>query len=931
MDVWAPRWLPLIGIACVTAVPFVVPWLQGHVYGTFDLGHITIPLEEVFARYQRAGHLPTWAPEFHGGFPLLANGIQSFFYAPHALLRMVLPSVWAVNLSLLLHAWLSAAGMWLLLRAHGLTRAAAFAGSVAAGIGGYTIGRITLPHLLFAAAWLPLILWAQTRLFQKPTPRRGLVLATTVAASLFAGHPQIALYTAFAIAITTLAWGSRRSPLLPRRLVVLAGAIGGALLLAAVHLLPTHELLPHSRRGALLTGPEAFDVSYPPGQLLTVFMPKIFGSGETYFGAKNEPELLVFFGISGLFLGGIALFTAATWRSALGRAALGMVLVGALLAGGEFSPFYRALHAHLPVVSRFANPGRALLLVHIGWSVLLALGVNGLFALSRQRQRVLCALFSVATLAGVAWGAWQTLAPELKERATAVLRETWIPSLLPLLAVTALVAVPRVPRRFSLAGLSAVLAVELLRHAVGAQPVVPQAAWKDPPRVLAVVPARNDAPRVFSHQRLQFGNPQIELGVGELVSEQSILRQTFTPQREGLDGLDVHFTWNGRPPQHGTLHLRMTDAAGTILRDAAVPLRVSTNTDDEFVASLDLSGLQGTTGKPLSLVLRTDLPNARAPRVFQYANSDGGDIDPTGELTACTDPEARNCRTLAGTETARGPDLALVLRFHDTPTLLDRELLLPLFGEAAGRHMVRGHLALQLSRVDRYLFEMGERDNFSSGIFADRRQFLDRMSAGTLVAAYGAHERIGNLPDVAEVAAVPVGNTWIRVYRNETALPRVHFAKSAQSLPGFDEVLSVLRRGDVHRETALVERVSLPRDLGKDGNATLTVDEDTPTRFRARTDSTSPELLVVRDVFAPGWSVSVDGMPETVTVVDGVFRGVLLPPGAHAVTFTYHAPALRLGMWISGLSWGVVLLAGVRGLRQPRHAQRTSEASVASP
>ncbi|MEK7556708.1 MAG: hypothetical protein AAB538_01905 [Patescibacteria group bacterium] len=375
-------WAPFVWLVVVPALLFVPMWVSGKVFGTFDLGHMAIALEDLFARYQRAGEIPLWAPEFHGGFPLMANAFQSFFYVPHVVLRAVLPGVLAVNFSLLLHLWLAAFGMYAWLSLYRLPRAAAALGGIIFAMGGYFIGRITLPHLFFPATWIPLVMWAAVSAWRQPSWKRVAVACVTAAGLVFAGHIQMAVYAALMgiiVLVGELSVTAPRTWKMRWRLLLVPLILFG---LTAVHILPAAELVGSSRRAQELEGPEAFDVSYPTQHLLTWFKPSIFGHQAQYRGAKNEPELMTYFGIAGLMLGVVALMRRRTWQESAGRSAIALIVVGFALAGGEYSPIFRWLHEHVWLVARFANPGRAIVFVHVGWSLLAALGAGALMARS---------------------------------------------------------------------------------------------------------------------------------------------------------------------------------------------------------------------------------------------------------------------------------------------------------------------------------------------------------------------------------------------------------------------------------------------------------------------------------------------------------------------------------------------------------------------
>jgi uncharacterized membrane protein YfhO len=72
---------------------------------------------------------------------------------------------------------------------------------------------------------------------------------------------------------------------------------------------------------------------------------------------------------------------------------------------------------------------------------------------------------------------------------------------------------------------------------------------------------------------------------------------------------------------------------------------------------------------------------------------------------------------------------------------------------------------------------------------------------------------------------------------------------------------------------------------------------------------------------AQGWSVVVDGNVKPALTVDYLFRGVVIPEGKHAVVWSYRAPGLREGVWIS-VAIGVILLVLIIASTTRRSAER---------
>lgn len=82
-----------------------------------------------------------------------------------------------------------------------------------------------------------------------------------------------------------------------------------------------------------------------------------------------------------------------------------------------------------------------------------------------------------------------------------------------------------------------------------------------------------------------------------------------------------------------------------------------------------------------------------------------------------------------------------------------------------------------------------------------------------------------------------------------------------------------------------------------------------PTRPRTR-------LLLLADTHVPGWRVFVDSRPARLLRANGVFRAVVVPPGARRVVFVYRPAAFRLGLYVSLLTAALLLAGGIAHARK---------------
>jgi uncharacterized membrane protein YfhO len=89
--------------------------------------------------------------------------------------------------------------------------------------------------------------------------------------------------------------------------------------------------------------------------------------------------------------------------------------------------------------------------------------------------------------------------------------------------------------------------------------------------------------------------------------------------------------------------------------------------------------------------------------------------------------------------------------------------------------------------------------------------------------------------------------------------------------------------------------------------------EDRPERVVAQIATNSAGLLVVTDLFYPGWIAEEGGRRLEILRADGLFRAVALPAGSHRVTFRYRPYSFLVGAGISILALLTVLFLVYQG------------------
>ena len=245
------RWLPGI-LLCLTLGGIFLPLLAGQGLAFRDTAHFYSPSFSWQAAEWRDGSIPLWNDQEGLGSDVVGDGSSSVFY-PGKLLLVALPVPWAsrLNLYILAHLLLAAAGSYRLARSWNLGAAPAFLAASAYSLSGPVLSLHANVPFLVGAAWLPWAIHALDDLLRRG--RRSAIgpLALVLALMVLGGDPQAAYHVGLAGGLYLLMLPRRISGRSRRRgLVLLAGAALLASLLSAIQLLPLLQQSRQSTRAA---------------------------------------------------------------------------------------------------------------------------------------------------------------------------------------------------------------------------------------------------------------------------------------------------------------------------------------------------------------------------------------------------------------------------------------------------------------------------------------------------------------------------------------------------------------------------------------------------------------------------------------------------------------------------------------------------------
>lgn len=280
-----------------------------------DIPSLLYPWRELVIESLKSGRWPLWNPYYFGGMPLLAN-FQSATFSWVNLFYAFLPHIYAWSWGIILQPLLTVFFTFLFLRHLKLNKMAALLGGVIFAFCGFSLMWLEYNVHGQTAMWLPLLLLVVDRVVSFKKIKWVLLGGLILALQVFAGYPQIVLYSLTAVGFYALFrlfedWQKQKSfKSIFKSAFLLVFLVIFGFLLSAVQWLPGYEALRLSVReidpiAALSSG------GFLPWQnLITFFSPDFFGNPATYnfWGQPWYDNFALYVGILPLFLIGLAIF-----------------------------------------------------------------------------------------------------------------------------------------------------------------------------------------------------------------------------------------------------------------------------------------------------------------------------------------------------------------------------------------------------------------------------------------------------------------------------------------------------------------------------------------------------------------------------------------------------------------------------------------------
>ncbi len=181
----------LTGCLCLLVLACFEPALfRAAQFSYRDSADFYYPLYQRVQQEWQAGRWPLWEPEENGGMPLLGNPVAAVLYPGKVL--FALPFEWGARLYVIAHVVLACASMLILLRSWRVSAIGSSLGALAYGFGAPVLSLYCNVVYLVGASWAPLGLCAVDRLVRLKMRRALVELATVLAMQVLGGDPETA-------------------------------------------------------------------------------------------------------------------------------------------------------------------------------------------------------------------------------------------------------------------------------------------------------------------------------------------------------------------------------------------------------------------------------------------------------------------------------------------------------------------------------------------------------------------------------------------------------------------------------------------------------------------------------------------------------------------------------------------------------------------
>ena len=230
--------------------------------------------------------------------------------------------------------------------------------------------------------------------------------------------------------------------------------------------------------------------------------------------------------------------------------------------------------------------------------------------------------------------------------------------------------------------------------------------------------------------------------------------------------------------------------------------------------------------------------------------------------------------------------------------------------------------AVQFLKAQKGLFRVEVAGDWAPNV-GDAFQVQTTGGAGvTLVTEYARFNgqkdllgvRYSVKPAIAKDAGAVYQDAAWKIYENPQAYPRAWLVHDVFVTPTLAEFVKRWNapETDPHRIALLPSRLDAALDsLSEPASEQVWFEQYEANRLDLGVHAGGPALLVVSEVYYPGWTATVNGQPARISRVDGILRGIVVPRGDSQVSLRYRPASVYIGGALSVTAFGAGLVAAI--------------------
>jgi hypothetical protein len=152
----------------------------------------------------------------------------------------------------------------------------------------------------------------------------------------------------------------------------------------------------------------------------------------------------------------------------------------------------------------------------------------------------------------------------------------------------------------------------------------------------------------------------------------------------------------------------------------------------------------------------------------------------------------------------------------------------------------------------------------------------------------------------------------VAVFENKTALPRFFAVPEShiEVIPDPSAQLARVKEPTFDPERSVIFSAA-PGEPGASNAGAVALDArvqliDKGTNgYRLRVDSNGRAVLVISQMYYPGWKATIEGSAVEVYPVNFALTGIVVPAGVHEIRIFFRPDSFRIGLMISLVSIGI--------------------------